>query len=155
MNRVKYRSLIHLLVAFSLLLFSAPAAVGRTCAGLAVGQSSRYVTMLIPAVFGIYLYFLTRQPGWPRRVALATLVVVLALGWLPMNSGGSVSVPLTPLWYSVHKTEWVSCYLSRENIAECDKLTGFPVYPNPAVTHLQDKLDFMKHNRLGFYALGQ
>jgi hypothetical protein len=53
------------------------------------------------------------------------------------------------------KQHWKTCYLQTENIEECDKATGFPIYSTSAEqirkTHLQEKLEYLKKTRQNLY----
>jgi len=49
------------------------------------------------------------------------------------------------------KQRWKTCYLQTEDIHQCDQVAGFPMHPNADWTHLQQKLDFLKKEKLNLY----
>ena len=126
------------------LVFAANAAYGRACFGLFFALSSRYVIFLVPAFLGLYFYCLTLQP--PRIRVLTTSVLLLAA--LP------ASIYLDPAWFLFprKKAEWKACYKRIENIRQCDDIVGFKIYPSPEVTHLEEKLQYLKQARQNLYA---
>jgi hypothetical protein len=49
------------------------------------------------------------------------------------------------------KQAWVSCYRQRHDLQACDVETGFPLYPAPGATRMQEKLDFLETRRLSLF----
>lgn len=133
--------IVAVLIGYSL-LFIANTAVGRVCLGLpSAAQPSRYTTLLIPAFFGIYLYLLT----------LCFRHIVLLLFLCALIPGIAIQ-PRGAHWYSNGKREWLTCYQRTKDIGQCDASTRFPIYPDPARTNLQWKLDYLKAHKLSFFA---
>ena len=134
------------LIAYSL-LFCLNTAFGRLCIGLDAAQTPRYTEYLQLGIFGLYLFVLTISCRSLRNVVLFLFAVLLCQ-----------SVPIravdenTMVHFSEVKRSWKSCYLSSSNIGQCDRLAGFWVYPRPEATHLKEKLDFLKRNKLNLYA---
>ena len=138
-----------ILFAYSL-VFCASAAVGRVCLGMAAAQSSRYMTLIIPAFLGLYFSILTigRLGSIPygRLIALTGVAVIVLLGQLPYR-GHDVWVIQ---FYSEDKASWKNCYLAYEDIPRCNQLTNYQI--NPFVdADLRSKLDYLKQNRLNLY----
>ncbi len=131
------------LVSFSV-LFAMDAAYGRACAGLIGGLSSRYVMYLEPAVLGLYFYLLSLRPSRTRVLALVAIVVAA----LP----ASLYLDKDWFYYPEQKARWRTCYLQNENIEKCDQIVGFRVYPWPAVTHMREKMEFLKETHQNLYA---
>jgi hypothetical protein len=138
--------IVVILISFSL-MFLANAAVGRLCLGLAGSQASRYMTLLIPAFFGLYLHLLVVRPHGLRQGLLAGLVVLLVLGLQPFDLGEGHPAR----YYSRMKEVWKACYLQLEDVAACDRQTGYQIYPAPEVTHLARKLAYLKAHHLNLY----
>jgi len=49
------------------------------------------------------------------------------------------------------KLEWRTCYLAGNPIADCYNQFG-PIYPDPARTDLQRKLDYLRDTRQNLFA---
>ena len=62
------------------------------------------------------------------------------------HDGGTVA------WLSNGKRNWRDCCLRTEDIANCNRATGFQIYPQPDATQLKEKLEFLKRNHLNLYA---
>ncbi len=132
------------LLGFSL-LFAANTAVGRECMGVEQAIISRYGTLLIPAFLAVYFYLLSGNwYGWRN--------IVLALGVLALLPGSLVTPRSDIRWYSNGKRHWAECYIRTGDIRYCDQSTNFVLFPEPEKTHLQEKLDYLKENRLNLFA---
>ncbi len=139
------QSLLIVVLAGYSLTYSAAAAVGRICLGLENARASRYLTLLIPAFLGIYFSTLTIQSK-QKRMTLAALLFVLLLSSVIQRNHKEIES------FSAFKTAWKDCYLAREDIKLCDYETGFQLYPCPECIHMQEKMEFLKQNRLNLYA---
>jgi hypothetical protein len=135
------------LTTFSL-LFSAHTAAGRLCLGVDTAGSSRYVPYNLPAIFGLYLGLLKLAHFRPRAAqVLVTLFVILCvIKEIPARQDNA-----TIHSFANGKQAWKNCYLRSEDIAACDKSTGFPIYPIPQATRLSEKLQYLKDHRLNLY----
>jgi len=92
----------------------------------------------------MYFYILTIQPQILHRVMLAIFVAIL----IP----GHAHISQRAYWYTDGKRAWVRCYRQTEDIAYCDSATNFKIYPAAERTHLKEKLDYLKRNRLNLFA---
>ena len=123
------------------LLFCMATAYGRLCRGLQFAQDSRYVIYLNLGVLGLYFFLLTISD----KVIRNTLVVFFGLSLLGTIVSGQRSRKDMLYWHDI-KATWKNCYLATGNLRECNKVSW--VYPGaPEVTHLQEKLDFLKRTR--------
>jgi ABC-type amino acid transport system permease subunit len=129
------------------LLFSINAAVGRICMGLHTAQAARYMPYLIPAFLALYFQLLTLKAR-PRRAALGLFLAASALLTAPLSGGGAVVLEQ----FRRGKTEWKRCYLEIENVAECDARTNFKVYSPIVPSSLEERMIYLKRNRLNLYA---
>ena len=137
---------IVILLSFSL-LFAANAAVGRVCQGLPeAAQFSRYMAFLVPAYLAIYFHLLTWRKSARRGVLLGVFVIALIPGTVLMPNGYS------PQLVRDGKQAWKTCILQTGKIDYCDRVTGFPIYPDPKRTQLLEKLQFLQKNRLNLYS---
>ncbi len=126
-------------------IYAVMAAIGRLCLGLQTAQASRYISLLIPAFFGVYLEI---QSFPKKRIQVPLLLLFL----LMMIKGSAKEARLEMEWFRKGKQEWKECYRKNENIQFCDQATGFKIYPVPEATRLKEKLDFLKRNKLNLYA---
>jgi hypothetical protein len=143
--RDRYISMaIVLLIGYSL-VFCANTAIGRICAGPGSSQSSRYMTLLIPAFFGLYIHLQTLRRAPVRYAALALCAALL----LPLPSHTRDDIQVTR-GFTDGKLLWKACYLRTENIKRCDSEAKFLVYPtSPA---LKERLAYLKQHQLNLFA---
>jgi hypothetical protein len=143
-NNQKTNAVVLTFMAFSL-LFSAGTAVGRICIESGSGQTSRYMIYVVPAFLGLYFYILSLE-GKVRRRSIAALLVFSALASFPTGVAHKGTMQTARL-------EWKNCYLKLESVDACDEITHALIYPAPeTVTHLKEKLLFLKEHHLNLYA---
>jgi hypothetical protein len=163
--------MIFFLTGYSL-LFTLNAAVGRVCLSLEVAQTSRYITLMIPAFLGFYFALLSwrsvpeqtgeRREEPPRSPLRVPKIwdVLPAKGWqfafILIYAGLLLQAHvLSPLdrheleWLRLKKEAWKACYLFFEDVQECNQSTGFLLYPE--VPPLQQKLAYLKEHQLNLY----
>jgi hypothetical protein len=121
------------------LLFTANAAIGRTCLGIEAALTSRYVTLLIPAFLAIYFYLILLSATRARKLALGLFLLLLV--------PSAFAVRTTARKFADGKRAW--CYLQNENIQYCDSSARFKVNPNPEQDRMKEKLDYLKQHRRG------
>jgi hypothetical protein len=122
------------------LLYIAAAAVGRLCFGLDYAQQSRYVVFMNLALFAFYLAALGLRNARTQRWAIA----LLFLGLLAGNFYPAHRDTAERDYFFETKTRWKQCYLRYEDITRCDREAGGVAHPNPAATHMKEKLDYLK-----------
>jgi ABC-type multidrug transport system fused ATPase/permease subunit len=133
------------LIAYSL-LFCLNTAFGRLCIGLDAAQSPRYTEYMQLGFLGLYLCVLTISRHWLRTVLLLVMGVSL------LQSVPTRAIDLNTMkHFSDVKRSWKNCYLATGQISQCDRVTGFWVYPRPEATHLHEKLDFLKQRKQNLY----
>jgi hypothetical protein len=132
-----------ILLAFSI-LFAVDTAIGRVCLGTTAALATRYATLLIPGITGIYFYLQTLSADGIRRGITSIFILLLIPGCLSVDSGAD--------WFADGKRAWVECYLRTENISECDKSAGFIIHPHPDQTGLKEKLDYLKARQLNLFS---
>jgi len=135
---------IAILVGYSL-LFSLGTAAGRVCLGIEAARPSGYVTLLIPGLLGIYFHLLSRPDGNRRRVLFAVFFFLLLPGSVQGYTGEM-------RYYAERKRWWKDCYMKNENVEFCNQVTRFKLYWWPEGMRLQEKLQYLKENRLNLYA---
>jgi hypothetical protein len=126
------------------LLFAANSAVGRVCVGHA--DSSRYIPYLTP--FLVAMYLALSAGGRPARARSALLAALCAL-LVGKEALGMRDNLADAANFANGKRRWRDCYLATSDVAGCS--VSFQIYPEPAATHLEEKLRFLRERRLSFF----
>jgi hypothetical protein len=101
----------------------------------------RYQTLMIPGMLGLYFFLLPR----PRyRTALAVFLVLL----IPASLSHGVFFS----YFYDRKHAWIDCYRESGSINGCLESTKFSPYPFPDQPEFRQKLEYLKENRLNFFA---
>jgi hypothetical protein len=146
-GRESERSLaIVILIGFGL-LFIADMAIGRVSLGLQAIQNSRYVTLEMTCLVGLYLAALDLRGPWGRNLAVGGVLVAALHGGLLTKKVDEQGMNR----YFTAKKTWVATFLATDSIPEADRAAGIPLYPNPQATRLRAKLRFLRENGLSFY----
>ena len=135
-----------ILITYSL-LFNLNAAYGRSCLGLIAAQASRYVIYGDMGLLGLYFFFLTVRKSDRQRSLLFVLTGAL-VATIPIRQHDASTMG----YYASGKAAWRSCYLSLEDIQQCDQFTHFQVYPRPERNDLKHKLEFLKRTKQNLYS---
>ena len=141
-----FNAVVTSLTAMSL-LFCVNAAVGRVCLGLDTAHASRYVPYLIPGFLGLYFYLLSWKHQRSRPILLAVFFSVLFAGSTTLREADRLALR----GLQDGKERWKTCYLRIQNVDQCDASVGFLIYPNPAATHLDEKLEYLRAHKLNLY----
>ncbi|MEP7343156.1 MAG: hypothetical protein ABI977_35855, partial [Acidobacteriota bacterium] len=129
------------------LLFAMSTAMGRAAMGLNGSQSSRFVTLMIPAFLGLYFYLLTLD-GWKfQRHCLLVFLILLVPGHLPLNLGEDHPASS----FSRPKREWRDCYLRTEDFEKCEAMSEFKLLPAEPPDELRKKFDYLKQHKLNLF----
>lgn len=127
-------------------LFCAAATLGRTCTGLAEAHASRYGNYRQLAVLSLFFWVLTlRRPNWRTGVSC-----VLAVALIPSLFITSFDAENMNGLYELKKG-WRNCYLAGRPPDTCDEENG-AIHPYPELTHLQDKLDYLRATRQNLFS---
>jgi hypothetical protein len=132
------------LIAYPL-LYAFATAVGRICFGIEASQSSRYMTLVIPAFLGVYFHLLAQPRARWRVVSLAVLFAVVFSGSVQRNHKEMEGV-------AAARRDWKWCYLKTENVRSCNASAKTEIYLPGQEDQLQRKLQQLKQNRLNLYA---
>jgi hypothetical protein len=137
------------LSAFSL-LYVAGTALGRACMGPQQAQASRYVTLVIPVFFALYvsLCAIKRPPLRVLCMALfaAPIILLSAFNQHFFDRGEE---------QFRGKTAWRDCYLLVEDIARCTAESGYEMYARPVETNMKWKLDYLRDHNLNLFKPNQ
>lgn len=126
---------IQFFLAACVLCYICDSAIGRTAV------ASRYMT--ITSIGFAAIYIASRQN---RLVAL--LVTGLAIHgsivtWQSQSTNGAILL-------AQRCQNFITCYKASGDATACNR--SFAVYPDPTRTHLDNKLEFMRQNKLSFFA---
>jgi hypothetical protein len=127
----------------SAVLFAAAVAVGRACLGVAAAWAPRYVLYVMPALAAAAL-LLREWSGRGGRWVTAALLILCV--------GQQVGVELQSSGFAElasKKRRYVSCLRAGRTATQCTADIGLPVYPEPAVSHLDEKVEYMRERGLG------
>ncbi len=138
-------SLVVVILTGYSLLYAAAAAIGRVCLGMEAAGSPRNLTLLIPGFLGIYFHLSMRRSGYHRTLLVTALLVAVLPSCIQRNHKEIEG-------FSAMKHAWKECYRASENVQYCDSVSHLQLYPLPEAIHLQDKLKYLKQNRLNLYA---
>jgi hypothetical protein len=145
-GRSRRHVVVFVLSGFSL-AFALNAAIGRACVGpeLAAG-TPRYVPYQLP--FWVALYVAASFVAWRglRVPALAILTVLAVLKETPSHQRTNEEAAAA---WARGKRAWVDCYRASADVAACQRV--FRIYPDPAATHLEQKLTFLRAHQLSFF----
>ena len=136
---------VALLVGFTC-LFGLNTAVGRVCLGLETAGSARYVPYAAPGWVGLVI----AARLWARpRVRCSVVGAVLVL--ITLRTFNTRADDAWGRHYAEGKRRWAACYRQRHDLRGCDLETGFPLYPAPEATRMQEKLDFLEARHLNLF----
>jgi hypothetical protein len=138
-------TVIGVLLGFCL-IFMLATAYGRLCLGFDFAMMPRYVTYTVLDFYGLYLFSLSIPGKRARTLLITTLCLLALLSSARMNRyDASLAKDI-----SDGKRAWRDCYLGRHNIAQCNALANFQIYPFDE-KQLQRKLDFLEQNHLNLF----
>lgn len=130
--------------SFSFLLATA---YGRIGTGVESAYTSRYVTLITPLFFGMYLYLLKVLPKSYKDRSLAFLLVFFVFVASQNNHFNFT--------YSLNRKtsldEWGQCYFTHQDIKYCDRTSKAVIYHSPDKINLKSKLDYLIKNRLNYF----
>jgi hypothetical protein len=123
---------------------AAMATLARACGGPDAGLRSAYVTYVLPFLVALYLTVSMRVAGRARQLILTTFLLALLvkeIAWVPRYS-----VPDSH-YYAAGKRWWRECYFRTANPLWCNR--SFEIHANPAATHMEEKMQFLREHRAG------
>jgi len=141
-------AVVWLLAGFGV-LFVVANTLGRIAEGLQFAFTPRYVTLLVPTIFGLYLALHVFLRGRARVLGLA----VFALVWL----GGERAVNSTdaPAMESLAaaKRDWIQCYFQTRDVARCNATGVLTLYPYPdEIPRIERQLAWLEERGLNLFA---
>jgi hypothetical protein len=139
----RWRSLL-LLVLFTG-SFATMTSIGRICSGMHAAGSPRYMTMVIPCAFAMYLLLRLIQNRTICNMLGSVFILFCLAGYLPPRlSQRSSLVKLSSM-----QAHWRSCYLKVQSISECDKQVGDRLCTSEA--QQKEVLDYLQKNKLSLF----
>jgi hypothetical protein len=136
---------VMLLVGFAF-LFAMNSAVGRVCLGVEQGASSRYVPYMLCLPLAMYLAAWSIPGTTTRRALLGALLALCVIKEVRSRANESAAGAQARA-----KRAWQACYLRLGEVRACDRESGFSIYPAPEVTHLEEKLRFLRERKLNLF----
>lgn len=130
------------------IIYAVNTAVGRVCLGTDQGRGIRYMTLLIPGWLALYFSVLLLKSNVLRTGILAAFIILFVL--TPLRQYQALDNQYAHFTAGRHK--WVACYLEKEDIEECDRVSEIKIYPNAEATHLKDKLNLLKEKRYNLFS---
>lgn len=121
-------------------------AIGRVCLGLESAASTRYIPYVLPAILSAYIVMRCELPAGRWRALALALFLVLCVGKETSRQPRDGARAAATV-----KRTWRDCYLRVHDIAACDQRAGFPAYPWPEFTHMQQKLDWLEARRYNLF----
>lgn len=128
------------LLAGTTMVFAALTTVGRVCLGLGTAPSPRYAPYVVPGLLAAY--FAVRAEA-PRLLPVLLIVLVakeLAIGLRPLKEVEQIRGG---------KERWRECIVRLGDVEQCQRV--FAIYPAPAWTDLQRKVDWLRERRLNAF----
>ena len=140
------RALAVILLTLFSFSFAALTAVGRVCLGIDAAAATRYVPYALPALLALVVAIRAWAPAVLQPRALGALLAVFVVK--------EALVSLRPIRETTllvdGKQRSRECLLDRAgDAAICERESGFALHPNPTATRLQEKLDWLRAQRLG------
>jgi hypothetical protein len=150
-----YKYMIAAVLIFYTLLFSAIAAYGRSCLGLAEAQVSRYVMYLELGLTGLYFSVLTIHDRF-LRTALLIMFTALLANTIRVRPEDKTTME----FFAGVKRSWKACYLIYSDVDICDKVAGHWILNDQEGTEytrlkLEGMLDYLKRTKQNLYSDGE
>jgi Mg2+/Co2+ transporter CorB len=79
------------------------------------------------------------------------LLIVTVAGLIAANFPLRETDRNTLKWYAYGKSRWKAAYMQNENIKAADHSANFAIYPVPERTHLKQKLEYFKKEKINLY----
>ena len=133
------------LSAFSL-LFAINASIGRTELGAGQARAPRYVPYMMPILLAGYLALsLSRlRPRWRTCLLLA-----VSVGLVAKEVAAPINEAVAIQRLSEGKRRWKACFLEEGDVARCEQVSHFKVYPTAAP--ILWKLDYLREHHLNLF----
>jgi hypothetical protein len=141
-------------------LFVATTAVGRVPLGVLGGTAPRYLTLMFPMWFAVYLAAGSFRTVMPMATACVWLLAVGPYAEMPprplaewpgtfgLTNDGLDEVRI----YGTSKAAWAEVYLATGSLEAAQAAVPRPVHPDPTATRLDDKLHFLRERKLSFFS---
>lgn len=138
--------LIFLLCGFTL-LFAFDCAYGRSVNGILGGRTSRYLMLLLPGMLGLYLAALSLpQTVWRSLSLVVLLLLAYTSRELPVQEQMIMNTWLKG------RADWVVYYKQTGSVARAEALAHVLMNPHPEVSHMDEKLAYLKARQLNLFA---
>jgi hypothetical protein len=111
------------LLASASLFYALATATGRLCLGTNAANAGRYVTLMTPVFFALYvgLWFLPWRRLRPFAVGLASAAMI----FMVVTAGRNDLEAARPI--GLLKQAYAECYLRMQSVARCDQWVSYPM----------------------------
>ncbi|AEV33918.1 hypothetical protein Oweho_2961 [Owenweeksia hongkongensis DSM 17368] len=130
------------------LLFILANIISRADIGMANALTSRYIPVTMTLVFGVYLMLLkiTNRYYLQGFLLVVFTSVILRFQFTPMPARTERIITL-----SKNIKDWEKCLLQGNTYNNCKSKTNLPLKHNGNKKSLQEKIDFLKANKLNIF----
>ena len=137
---------ISFLVAFSL-LFVINTALGRVCLGATQQPlSSKYATLVLPMLLGIYLWSSQKSRNWQLAIGISAISMIALAQAPPFYRDPYTGTPQT---FHDIKVNWKTCYLASLDPYTCDQVAQYQMFPRTEL--IIGNLRYLEENRLNLF----
>lgn len=137
------------LLISSSLLFVILNIVGRAELGIGNAITTRYIPATMPLMFGIYLLIQHLKPSY----SWFKIPLLLVFGFIMLKAQLETSTARIkrPIELANKTKQWEICLKENHSFKECNSKYTFKLVPEILEKHLQEKIDFLKANKLNIY----
>jgi hypothetical protein len=149
------------LCTWSGVLYVITTAVGRIPLGVTAGATPRYLSLMLPIWFAVYLL----AARFPRRLLPAATLLLGLFALLPYSSMGRQPLAEWPgafgvrpwqhdvmVFFGITKVVWADNYVATGSWESAQAAVVQPIHPSPAGSRFDEKLRFLREHKLTFFA---
>ena len=132
-------------IGFSL-LYVILTAVGRICLSVTVQPlSSRYSTLILPLILGLYMWAAKRNARSHMVVGIVFCSLILLSNTPPFYRDPAMDSTT----FHTRRASWKSCYLDSLDPYSCDLVAGYSMYGS--TPHIEQRLRYLEKNKLNLF----
>jgi len=125
------------------LLYGVLTTLGRIQLGEGFAQSSRYMALLVPVYFGIYLHIVSLSQQKLKTVLQVWFAAVIFISSFSLTAKHQEVLS----GFQKGKRDWILAYKELHNLELANQKAGFNL-----VLATQERLDFLERNKLSFFS---
>lgn len=128
-------------------LFSVSTSLGRVGLGVDSGNTSRYLTLMIPLYLGIYFCLVRIKDQKLKNILIPFILVCFVFASSQNNFMNYRDAALR----KEKLANWSTCYFENNDYYYCDKTLNMQTFHSPDKINLPGKLEYLKENRLNLF----